>query len=46
MSACTLARCEYRPIAGLDVSIDGDVWPGSDYAEHIECCPSSDGSGS
>lgn len=40
--------CSYRPIAGLDVDIDGDVWPGSAYAAHLaspehaaETCPTT-----
>lgn len=40
---CTPAKCEYPEkvglIPGVDVSIDGDVWPGSPYAKHIETCP-------
>lgn len=31
--------CDYRPIAGVDVDIDGGVWPGSDYDKHIDTCP-------
>lgn len=30
-----MSACSYQPIAGLDISIDGDVWPGSDYAAHL-----------
>ena len=40
---CGRDRCEYAMrvglIAGVDVSIDGDVWPNSPYAKHIERCP-------
>lgn len=31
----TVAECPYRPIAGLDIDIDGEVWPGSQYAKHL-----------
>jgi hypothetical protein len=27
--------CRYAPIAGQDVDINGDVWPGSDYEKHL-----------
>jgi hypothetical protein len=40
---CTPRGCGYPErvglLAGVDVSIDGDVWPGSPYAEHIKACP-------
>jgi len=40
---CNDSACQYPEkvglAAGLDVSIDGDVWPGSPYAQHIRRCP-------
>ncbi|WP_396645422.1 hypothetical protein [Microbacterium sp.] len=41
---CSPDRCNY-PIAvglapGADVSIDGDVWPGSRFDRHLDTCPS------
>lgn len=42
-TGCTIDACHYPTTVGLtpgiDVSIDGDVWPGSRYARHIDRCP-------
>jgi hypothetical protein len=42
---CSPEKCEY-PFAiglqpGVDVSIDGDVWPGSAFDRHLDTCPTS-----
>lgn len=43
LAGCTAEGCGYPQkiglIPGVDVSIDGDVWPKSPYAEHIATCP-------
>ncbi|WP_417555612.1 hypothetical protein [Microbacterium sp.] len=44
MSTCTAeGGCDYPftvgLLAGVDVSIDGDVWVGSPYDQHIKVCP-------
>lgn len=40
---CTHVSCLYALrvglAAGVDISIDGDVWPNSRYARHIDRCP-------
>ncbi|AYD87327.1 hypothetical protein SEA_VALENTINIPUFF_24 [Microbacterium phage ValentiniPuff] len=40
---CGRVSCHYPQVVGLipgvDVSIDGDVWPDSPYARHIARCP-------
>ncbi|QHB37219.1 hypothetical protein QDA03_gp22 [Microbacterium phage Terij] len=43
-ATCTAeGGCDYRTtvglIPGVDVSIDGDIWPGSPYDRHIQTCP-------
>ena len=42
---CTPDGCTYPMVVGLipgvDVSIDGDVWSGSPYADHIDVCPAN-----
>ncbi len=45
-STCTVeGGCDYPMtvglIPGVDVSIDGDIWPGSPYHRHIDVCPAN-----
>lgn len=41
---CSPDHCRYPDVVGLtpgvDVSIDGDVWPGSRFDKHLGTCPS------
>jgi hypothetical protein len=41
---CTSTECFYPLriglIPGVDVSIDGDIWPNSPYSHHLDRCPS------
>lgn len=43
--ACTSEGCTYVRdvglIPGVDVSIDGDIWPDSPYSRHIDECPAN-----
>lgn len=34
--SCSPDKCKFAPIAGLDINIDGEVWSGSDYEEHLK----------
>ena len=44
-STCTPDGCTYTTVVGLipgiDVSIDGEIWPGSPYDKHIDECPAN-----